>query len=189
MTADKHDAATVSVRHIHDGRIIRVNEETIQFPDGTIGHLDIVRHPGACAVLPVLSNATEPDPEVLLLRQYRHAAAGWLVEIPAGRKEAGEPPEQCARRELLEETGCTAGELTLLTTILTTPGFSDEVIHLFMATGLTMGESRRESDEFIEVVPMRLSRALGMIERGEIHDAKSVTAILYAARFRLPGLA
>ncbi|MCC7194417.1 MAG: NUDIX hydrolase [Gemmatimonadaceae bacterium] len=187
MTAGKHDGATISVHQIHAGRIIRVNEETIRFPDGTIGHLDIVRHPGACAVLPVLSSATEPDPDLLLLRQYRHAAAEWLVEIPAGRKEAGEPPEQCARRELLEETGCAADELTLLTTILTTPGFSDEIIHLFMATGLTMGESRRESDEFIEVVPTRLSRALGMIERGDIHDAKSATAILYAAQFRLLG--
>jgi len=160
-----------------------VEEDTVRFPDGTLGKLDIVRHPGAAAVLPFFSDPRGPDPELLLLRQYRHAADAWLVEIPAGRLEPSETPDECARRELREETGYAAAGITLLTTILTTPGFSDERIHLYMATALNPGESRRERDEFIELVRMPMSGALELIRSGEIQDAKSVVAILYAAAF------
>lgn len=184
MTNRENRPGTVATRRIHEGRIILVEEETVRYPDGTLGTLDVVRHPGACAVVPFLGDPGGPDPELLLLRQYRHAAGTWLIEVPAGRLERGEPAEQCARRELLEETGCTAREMTLLTTIFTTPGFSDERIHLFLATGLTRGETRHERDEFIETVPMAISEALRQIERGEICDAKSIVAILYAAGFR-----
>ncbi|MBL0171569.1 MAG: NUDIX hydrolase [Gemmatimonadaceae bacterium] len=144
----------------------------------------MVRHPGASAVVPLL-DADADDPQVLLIRQYRYAADGYLYEIPAGRLDAGESPLQCAHRELSEETGYRAERVEHLFTMYTTPGFTDEKIHLFLATGLTAGESHREADEFMELVPTKLSRALSMIEQGEIQDAKTALALLYAAGFRL----
>ena len=144
----------------------------------------MVRHPGASAVVPFLSDPTGADPTVLLIRQFRYSASGYLIEVPAGRFDAGESPAACAARELLEETGCTAGQMRHMTTVFTTPGFSDERIHLFMATDLRQGEAHRESDEFIETVTMTLSGALAMIEKGEICDAKTIVALLFAAGFR-----
>lgn len=184
MTRSGGDPGGIRTRRLHEGRIIRVDEDTVRFPDGSTGTLDVVRHPGASAVLPYLSDPHDPDPQLLLLRQYRHAADAWLIEVPAGRLEPDEAPEACARRELLEEAGCTAAHVTPLTTIFTTPGFSDERIHLFMATDLTLGESHRERDEFIEIVHTPMSVALRQIESGDIRDAKSIIAILFAAGFR-----
>ena len=181
------DDAQISTRRIHAGRIINVDVDRVRFPDGSEGELEIIRHPGASAVVPFLSDPAGADPQVLLLRQYRYAASGFLYEIPAGRLDAGEAPESCARRELLEETGCSARAMSHLTTVFTTPGFTDERIHLFMAEGLTQGETRRESDEFIEVVPTPLTRALEMIRGGEIQDAKTALALLFAAGFRAQG--
>jgi ADP-ribose pyrophosphatase len=157
--------------------------DRVRFPDGSSGELEIVRHPGASAVLPFLGNPAGTDPEVLLIRQYRYAAECYLYEIPAGRVNAGESPEACARRELLEETGCSAEQVLFLTSMYSTPGFTDERIHLFVASGLSRGETQREADEFIEVVTMPLSRALKMVERGEIQDAKTALGLLYAAGF------
>jgi ADP-ribose pyrophosphatase len=176
--------ARVSSTRIHTGRVINLDVDTVRFPDGSTGQLEIIRHPGASAVVPFLSDPTGPDPAVLLLKQYRYATDGYLREIPAGRLEAGEPPEVCAHRELLEETGCTAAKMTPLTTMWTTPGFTDERIHLFLATGLTRGESKREADEFIELETVKLSDALAMVERGEIQDAKTALGLLFAAGFR-----
>lgn len=147
----------------------------------------MVRHPGASAVVPFASDPQGEDPQILLIRQYRYAADGYLYEIPAGRLEAGEEPVECARRELLEETGSTAERVEHLITVYTTPGFTDERIHLFMATGLTMGQNRPEGDEFIEVETRNLSDVLMMIEDGEITDAKTMVAILFVAGYRLGG--
>jgi ADP-ribose pyrophosphatase len=122
---------------------------------------------------------------VLLLRQFRDAAGGTLWEIPAGRLEMGEDPMACARRELREEAGVVAGRLDRLTTIWTTPGFTDEAIHLFWATDLTTGSHAREADEFIEVVPRPLSQVLEDIRQGEIRDAKTIVGIMYLAGFVL----
>jgi len=144
----------------------------------------MVRHPGASAVLPFLSDPGGEDPQILLIRQYRYAADAFIYEVPAGRLEPGETPESCAHRELQEETGCTAERVERLTTVYTTPGFTDEQIHLFMATGLTRGEARREADEFVENVTMTLSRALSMIKDGEIVDGKTAIALMFAAGFR-----
>jgi ADP-ribose pyrophosphatase len=173
-----------SVRH-YAGRVISLDEDEVRFPDGSVGRLEMVRHPGASAVVPVLGGAEVADPELVLIRQYRYAADGYLYEIPAGRLDAGETPEACARRELLEETGYRAARVEPLFTMFTTPGFTDERIHLFLATGLEAGAAQREADEFLELVPTRLSRALSMIERGEIQDAKTALALLYTAGFRL----
>jgi ADP-ribose pyrophosphatase len=178
------DPGQISTRRAYSGRIISLDVDSVRFPDGSTGELEMVRHPGASAVVPFLSDPAGDDPQVLLVRQYRYAADGYLYEIPAGRLDAGEDPADCARRELREETGCTAERVELLMTLFTTPGFTDEKIHIFLATGLTAGDSAREADEFMEMVPMPLSRALEMVERGEIQDAKTVVGLLYAAGFR-----
>ena len=171
-------------RRIHTGKVLNLDVDRVQFPDGSVGELEIIRHSGASAVVPFLSDPAGDDPHLLLIKQYRYAANGYLYEIPAGRLDPGEAPEACARRELREETGCSAERVDFLITMYTTPGFTDERIHLFMATGLTPGETGHESDEFLTVEPVPLSRALEMIRDGVIQDGKTALGILYAAGFR-----
>ncbi|HWO88973.1 MAG TPA: NUDIX hydrolase [Gemmatimonadales bacterium] len=173
---------TISSRREFSGRIINVDVDTVRFPDGSQGELEMVRHPGAAAVVPVLSEGD--DPVILLIRQYRYAAGGPIWEVPAGTLEPGEAPEACARRELSEETGALAQRFDFLTTIYTTPGFTDERIHLFSAHELKIEDHARQADEFLEVHPHQLSRALGMIRDGELRDAKSICAVLFYAGFR-----
>jgi ADP-ribose pyrophosphatase len=169
---------------VHDGRIVHLSVDEVRFPNGSVGELELVRHAGASAVLPVVSSLEDDDPEVLLLRQYRYATGGYLWEVPAGMpRMPGEPWEECARRELEEETGRKAASLRPLTRIFTTPGFSDEVIHLYLATGLSEGRSKLDDDEFLEVVRMPLSKAVEMVRRGDIVDCKSIATILYVAHF------
>ena len=171
-------------RPVHRGRIVDLGMDTVRFPDGSTGELEMVRHSGAAAVLPVLSDPAGPDPQIVLVRQYRYAAGGYLYEVPAGRPDRpGEPWEECARRELREETGLEAGTLRPLTAIWTTPGFTDERIHLFLATDLTSGETSYDADEFMETVKLPMSEALRMVRDGEITDAKTICTLLYAAGF------
>lgn len=173
-------------RPVHKGRIVDLSIDRVRFPDGSIGELELVRHSGASAVLPVLSDLSAEDPQILMVRQYRYATGGYLLEVPAGRPDKpGEDWEVCARRELEEETGMIAGTMTKLTTIYTTPGFTDEKIQLFMASELTKGTTKLDDDEFLEVEVMLLSEALEKIRDGEISDAKTICTILYAAGFLL----
>jgi len=163
---------------------VKLSVDTVRFPDGSTGELEMIRHPGAAAILPVVGSVAEADPEILLIRQYRYASGGYLIEVPAGLpKGPDEPWDDCAHRELEEETGHRAMKMTRLTRILTTPGFTDEVIHLYVAEGLTPGVSRLDDDEFVEVLRMRLSRALEMVRTGDITDCKTATTLLYAAAF------
>src|SRR3954449_9551990 len=127
-----------SVR-VRTGKVISLDVDTVKFPDGSTGELEMIRHPGASAVVPFLTDPTAADPQVLLMRQYRYAADGNLYEIPAGRLDRGEAPMDCAPRGLKEETGCTAQNLEHLMSFYTTPGITDEKTHLFMATGLVAG--------------------------------------------------
>jgi ADP-ribose pyrophosphatase len=175
----------LATRRVHTGRVLNLDIDTVRFPDGSEAELEIIRHPGAAAVVPLASPRGSADPVVLLLRQYRYAAGGVVWEIPAGRLEPGEAPEACARRELQEEAGAVAGDLDHLTTIWTTPGFTDEAIHLFVASDLKMVGAAREPDEFIEVVARPLSEVLPAIKNGDIRDAKTVVALLYVAGFVL----
>lgn len=174
----------VKSKRVYTGKVVSLDLDTVAFPDGSLGELEMIRHPGASAVVPFLSDPLAEDPQILLIRQYRYAADGYLYEIPAGRLNSGEAPHDCAARELKEETGCTADRLDHLLSFLTTPGFTDEKIHLFMATGLVAGETKHEADEFLDLEPMLLSRALQMVEAGEIVDAKTALGLMYAAGFR-----
>lgn len=173
----------VDSKRLYQGRVINVDQDTVRFPDGSIGQLEMIRHPGAAAVVPFLDDPSSPDPRVLLIHQFRHAADGVLWEIPAGTLEPGEPPDVCARRELEEEAGMEAGKLVRLTTIFTTPGFTDERIHLYLATGLSPVALAREEDEFITVHEKRWSEVGKMIRTGKIRDGKSLCSLMYVNCF------
>ena len=169
----------LSSRRIHTGKIVSLDIDTIRYPDGSTDEMEMLRHPGAAAVLPFLDDPADPDPRVILLRQFRPAANVYLWEIPAGRRDAGEAPDATARRELEEETGYRCSTLIPLTRIWTTPGFTDEVIHLYLATGLTSGTRALEADEFAELHELRWSAVLQMIRDGSLVDTKSMNAILH----------
>lgn len=169
----------------YSGRYLKVDLEHVRNPAGEEIELELIRHPGASAVVPLLSDRGSDDPQVLMLRQYRYAAQGMIWEIPAGVLDPGEDPETCARRELLEETGATAGTLEHLTTVYTTPGFTDERIHLFLATDLRVSEAQRNADEYIVTESRPLSQILGMIQSGDIQDAKTIVALFFVAGFIL----
>ncbi len=175
----------ITTERKYSGRIINLDVDTVKFPDGSVGHLEMIRHPGAAAVVPFLDPTDAPDPRVLLLRQFRHAAGGYLWEVPAGRLDPGEAPEECARRELREEAGMAAGQLRSLVPILTTPGFTDELIHLYSAHNLSPVPAAREPDEFMEVHELRWSEVGRLIRGGEIRDAKTLTALMFVQCFTL----
>jgi ADP-ribose pyrophosphatase len=149
--------------------------ETVTLPNGVTVELEILKHPGASAVVPV-----HPDGSITLIRQYRHAAGGMIYEVPAGKLDPGEDPATCAGRELTEETGLVAGTLRHLTTIHTTPGFTDEVIHLYVATELSEAEAHPEGDEVIERHTLPAAQVHEMIRSGEITDSKTICAVLLA---------
>ncbi len=164
-------------RTVYEGRMMKVRVEPASLPNGREIELAIVRHPGAAAVVPF-----EDDETVLLIHQFRYAADDQIWEVPAGKLDPGEAPERCAVRELEEEAGRRAGRIVALPSIWTTPGFTDEVIHLYAAFDLEVIPQRLEADEVIEVVPMPLGKALEMVWSGELSDAKSAVALIHAAR-------
>lgn len=167
----------------YEGRVIRVDHDTVRFPDGSTGVLEMIRHPGAAAIVPFLDDPADPDPRVLLIHQFRHAANGLLWEVPAGTLSPGESPLACAKRELAEEAGMEASDLTRMTTIFTTPGFTDEQIHLYLATGLRPVALAPEADEFITIHDKRWSEVGRMIRAGKIRDGKSLCALMYVNCF------
>jgi ADP-ribose pyrophosphatase len=173
----------ISGKRVYTGKVVHLDIDEVMFPDGSTGTLEMFRHPGASAIVPFISEPAGDDPQILLLRQYRYASGGYLLEIPAGRLDPGEEPLACAKRELREETGCTAQDVRLLTTFFPTPGFCDEKIHLFIASGLSQGATAHEKDEFMTVEKFPISLALAMIQAGEIRDGKTILGILFAAGF------
>jgi ADP-ribose pyrophosphatase len=165
-----------SINRIYAGRVIELLVEDVALPNGAIVSLEVVRHPGAAAVV-----ALDRDDNVVLVHQFRHAAGGFIWEIPAGTLGASEKAQDCAARELLEETGLYAGELRSLGTIFTAPGFCNERIHLFLARDLSAGQQRLEHDEVLTVERFPFDQTLDMIASGTIQDAKSIAGLHLAA--------
>jgi ADP-ribose pyrophosphatase len=159
-------------RRIFKGRVVTLDIDTVTLPNGATIELEMIHHPGAAAVVPMKEDGT-----VILIRQYRHAAGGYIYEIPAGKLHPGEDPKVCAARELQEEIGYRADSLELLTSVLTTPGFTDEVIHIYKGTGLTKGKQDLDHDEVIEIVELPLEKALAQIIDGTIRDAKTIVGL------------
>src|SRR4051812_14243673 len=174
----------VSSERLYNGKVINLDRDTVRFPDGSTGQLEMVRHPGASAVVPFIDEPRGADPRIHIIRQFRHAADGPIWEIPAGRLDPGETPATCAQRELEEEIGMTADVLARLTTIYTTPGFTDEKIHIFIAHELKMGTHRREKDEFMEVETRKWSDVMSLVRGGQIVDAKTLVALMFIQCFR-----
>jgi ADP-ribose pyrophosphatase len=165
------------VREIYNGRVVRLIVESFELPNGKAATIEMIRHPGAAAVVPL----TE-ERDVLLIHQYRRAASGFIYEVPAGKLDPGEEPEHCAMRELEEEAGVRAGKLQALGSIFTTPGFTDEIIHLYLATSLEAVRQKLDDDEVLSVERVSFERALEMCMRGELRDAKSICALMLADR-------
>jgi ADP-ribose pyrophosphatase len=168
----------ISSKRIYEGRIINLRIDHVTLPNGETGTREIVEYAGAVAIVPLNEKG-----ELLLVRQYRYAVGQTLLEIPAGKIEPGEDYATCAGRELLEETGYAAGNLKHMISFYSTPGFTNEQIHLFLATGLTLKKQDLDDDEFIDVEQVKLEQALEMILSGRICDAKSIAGILTAHKF------
>ena len=166
---------TVVSRLIHRGRTIQVSTEVLRYANGGEHELDFVRHPGAAAVV-----ALDADNRVCFVRQYRHGIADFLWEIPAGKLDAGEAPDVCAVRELVEETGVSARSWLPLGLYLPAPGLFSEVIHLYLARELAVGKAKPDPDEELEVAWRPFTEALGKVQRGEWNDGKTGIALLRA---------
>lgn len=167
----------INSERIFDGTLLHVRKDTVRLPNGKETVREWVHHPGAAAVLPVL-----PNGNVILVRQYRYPIGKVTLEVPAGKLDkAGENPLHCAQRELSEETGYTAALYDKLTTIATTVGFSNEYIHLYLATELSSGQQHTDEDEFVNVLQMPLAEALTRVKKGEIIDAKTIVSLMMGA--------
>ena len=156
---------------VFSGRMLRMDRDTVRLPNGVETTREVVRHPGAVGILPFKGD------ELLLVRQYRHPVEQVTIEMPAGKLDAGEEPLVCAERELREETGY-RGTLEHLVSIYTTPGFTDEIIHLYRATDLVWDPLQADEDEFLNVVSIPWTKAKEMALAGEFNDAKTLLAIL-----------
>jgi ADP-ribose pyrophosphatase len=165
---------TISTQTIYEGRMIRLQLDQVLLPDGSTSQREIVKHPGAVAIL-----AVTDEQKLVLVRQFRKPIEKTILEIPAGKLEKGEEPHLCARRELEEETGYKAKEIRHLYSFYTSPGFADECMHLYVAKGLEKGQNRLDQDEFVELVELSKEECLARIQSGEICDAKTILAILY----------
>ncbi|HEX7375129.1 MAG TPA: NUDIX hydrolase [Steroidobacteraceae bacterium] len=171
------------VRSIYQGRVVNLTVEDVTLPNGSRASLEIAHHPGGAAIV-----ALDADQRVCLLRQYRHAAGGWITELPAGKLDNREPPEECAVRELAEEAGVRAARLEKLGDFLSSPGILTEVIHIFLAQDLSRVESQPEEHEVIEVRWIPLAEAMEMAARGSIRDGKTLIGLFWA-KARLAGKA
>ena len=168
----------ISSVKVFDGVLLHVRKDEVELPNGHRSVREWIEHPGAAAVIPIL-----PDNRIILVRQYRYPVAKVTLEVPAGKLDkVGEDPLVCAERELSEETGYTAKKIWKLTTIATTVGFTNEMIHLYAAKDLTPGKKHPDDDEFINTVKIPLADAVKLVESGEIIDAKSIISILMLAK-------
>lgn len=164
---------TLESKTVYKGRIINLRLDSVVLENGNTALREVVEHPGAVGIVALKENG-----DIVMVKQYRKAADQVLLELPAGKLEPGEDPADCAARELTEETGYIAGDLRYLVSFYTSPGFSNEVMHMFLATGLREGENDPDDDEMVETVEISPDRAMDMILEGEIKDGKTIAGIL-----------
>jgi ADP-ribose pyrophosphatase len=167
---------------LHQGPVFRLMHESITLANGVNTAIDVIRHPGASAIVPLLDNDG-----VLLIRQYRHAVGNFIWEVPAGTLDYGERPIDCARRELIEETGFTPNTLVKLGEITPVPGYSDERVHIFLAEGLQTAQQALDRDELLSVHQFDFEDVLTMIHQGVIKDAKTICALMMANHWKSAG--
>ena len=171
------DEKTLSSEPIYLGKLVKLYKDTVELPNGQHAIREIIRHPGAVAIVPLLDGD-----RVVLVRQYRAAVRCATLEIPAGTLEPGEDPEPAAVRELQEEIGYKPGKLVRLGGEFTAPGYTSELIHIYLGTELTPSQLDGDDDEFIDTVTVPFDEALAMVDRGEIEDGKTLIGLLWAAR-------
>ncbi|VEF47900.1 MutT/NUDIX family protein [Bacillus freudenreichii] len=173
---NKFEEKTVGTKPIFDGKIISVQVDEVELPDGKRSSREIVRHPGAVALIPLTN-----EKKIVMVEQYRKPLERSLIEIPAGKLEPGEEPAVTAERELEEETGYRAGKMEYITSFYTSPGFANEIIHIYLATELEALDNPADGDEdeFVELVEISLEEALECMKNERIYDAKTVFAIQY----------
>lgn len=164
---------TISSVTLYDGKVIKVMRDEVSLPNGDTSYREIVHHNGGATVLAV------KDDMVYFVKQYRYAYHDELLELPAGKLNEGEVPEDCAIRELEEETGLVANSVQLITKLYPSPGYTDEVIYVYLAQTLSTGTMHLDSDEFLNVVTLPLSTVREMLDSGEIRDAKTIVALRY----------
>jgi ADP-ribose pyrophosphatase len=164
-----------SIRNVYKGRVLTLNLEKVELPNGTTAELEIAHHPGGATVV-----AVDAENRVCLLRQFRHAAGGWITELPAGKLDDREPPLQCAKRELDEEAGVSAGRWDKLGEFFSSPGVLTEVIHIYLARDLTVGAARHEQHEVLEARWLPLGEALSLATGARLQDAKSIVGLVWA---------
>jgi ADP-ribose pyrophosphatase len=172
----KFEEKTTHSNRLYEGKIINLKVDDVSLPNGRTSKRELIEHPGAVAVIAITS-----ENKILMVEQYRKALERSLVEIPAGKLEKGEAPEYTAMRELEEETGYTADKLELIQSFSTSPGFADEVVHLYSATGLkkSTSEALLDEDEFVELMEVSLQEAEEMVKNQRIYDAKTAFAVLW----------
>lgn len=172
----KYEEKTLQTKRVYEGKIINLRVDTVSLPNGGTSLREIVEHPGGVGVLPL-----DGEGYVHLVRQFRKPYEEELLEIPAGKRDnKQEEPLTCGIRELREETGFTAGEMTDLGVLYPSVGYADEVLHIFLARNLTQGDTDPDEDEFVDVVKLPFSKAVDMAVSGELRDAKTVAALLKA---------
>lgn len=163
---------------LYAGRVVHLALDTVELPNGNQTQLEIVRHPGAAAIVPI-----DEEGRVVMIRQYRYATGGYLLEVPAGKLDPGEEPATCAARELVEEVGLFPGDLIPMGVIWTTPGFTDERIYLFAARQLEVRSQALERDEVLTIERIELDEAVRRARTGEIEDGKSACALMRVNHF------
>lgn len=173
----KFEEKTISSERIYEGKIINLKVDEVSLPNGHTSKRELIEHPGAVAIVAITA-----EKKIIMVEQYRKALERSIIEVPAGKLEKGEEPETTARRELEEETGYTADSLQLIQSFSTSPGFADEVVHLFFAEGLRKSESGAvtDDDEFVELMEVTVEEAEQMMQENRIYDAKTAFAVLWA---------
>ena len=165
----------ITTETVYEGRIVTVKNDTAELINGSVVYREVVEHPGGVAIVPVNASG-----EVYMVRQFRYPMSEELLEIPAGKLEYGEDPYDCAVRELSEETGCTAGKIVPLGAFYPSPGFSKEILYIYLATELVRGELNLDEDELLDVEAVSLETLANQIMSGELKDAKTIIGVLKA---------